>query len=329
MPALPRYAESSMKFPKVPPKGTPESAIGKKQIALGAVGVIVALSFGFAWASDASGAALAALAILPVLLAVLLLQALLIARTRILILLTLVEAAVMTAPHLSPFSKLNLAAGLCAALLLCKAGRKAAIIKNNQITVAFFEIGGHLLPAALAGIALFIGITYVQSFHFSLTEVSRETLSHFREPIEAGPKLVFGTGFSLDFTQRQLAEMLITQNPDLQKLSPTQKKAMANEGEKSLQEMMKGFGLTIGKEQTFFDGIHEVLNRQWQQASTATKLMLPVGIGLSVFYLVKLLGIVLVPLSALLGFLLYKILVWTKLATIVPEKREKEVIVFS
>jgi hypothetical protein len=307
---------------------------GGKLIAFGVVGALLAFCFGFVGASSSLQAIGASLLVLTfVLLPFLYIQVLFLANHRkMLSLLILGESTAMALPFLlASFSTLHLIAWLAVLLILWSASRTAAKAEDNELHIKFFGIGQAFFARAFIGCAIFIILTFVNSFHFSLTTISRETVFSLVKPLTPLMQLAFkSTDFSLEMTQRQTAEVLVRTQPQIQKLTGVQRKAAMDQIEKNLHNLLKEkYGIDWKSGETLLDVLHGYLSVQWTKWPTWAKVLLPVGIGLVLLSIIKFLGIILRPLSALFAFLCYKICIWTKLAVIELEKRDKEVIAFA
>lgn len=298
-----------------------------KLLGMAAAGILLACVFSFLGASLSLGTVPAVLIVLIVFLAVLPLQVFLFSSRRMAALVILVEGLMMILPFLFPFSILVLCAGLVFVLLLLKATRYAAKTMDNQLTIRFFETSRRFLPTVFTGIALFVTLTFVNSFHFSMQELSKETWTHLTKPYEM---MLRPLGFSLESaTPRQAVEwLLVMQGGDqVKNLSAAQKKAAVDALEGQLRTTMKPYGVTWTKNEKLIDIAYRLVSANWAKAPTALKVLIPVLIGLVTYVMMKYLGIVLWRLSWVLALLLYKMGFWTGFARITVEKRDKQVIV--
>lgn len=301
--------------------------VSLKLIGMAATGVLLACVFSFLGAFLSLGTVPIVLIVLIVFLAVLPLQAFFFSSRRAAAMVILAEGAMLMLPFLFPFSLLVLCAGLVFVLLLLKVTRYAAKTMDNQLTVRFWEISRRFLPTAFTGLALFVALTYVNSFHFSMRELSKETWAHLTKPSEL---MLRPLDFSLQSaTPRKAIEwFLVTQGgPQVKQLSAAQRNAAVGELEGKLRTAMKPYGATWTKDEKLIDIAYRLVSAGWPKAPTALKVLIPVLIGIVTYVAMKYLGIVLWRLSWVLALLLYKMGFWTGFARITVEKRDKQVIV--
>jgi hypothetical protein len=225
-----------------------------------------------------------------------------------------------------------LAAAFFSAFVLFANGARAAKEEvEERVKVKITKVAAHGVRSALSGISLFIAIVYIGGAMVNGTIISREAFGQFMLPANSVLGYIYpGITLANTFTDaaRAVVREQLANTPGAELLNEAQKTVLIDSG---IQELRKQLSVYLGGQIRVGDALVDILydgtmrkfselSSEWQQGIWAL-------LGALVFFSIRSVGVVVMPVVSFLASAIFRLLILTKFAERFLEPRSREFVI--
>lgn len=231
---------------------------------------------------------------------------------------------------------INVAIGALASfLILLWANYSGRLELENMLKIRFWRVSKKVLPKAIAALALFIGIVYVniggvseKEFFIPQTAFDKIVLSITDSKIIQN----FFPGFDLSLPAGELIENLaknrIEQNSQMKLLSKSAKKQLINQTAKELEKQFSDFlGIPINSKTKTSEALYQAMINKFMALPENIKVAVPFGVAALIFLTIISFILPIRWLASILAYFAYEICLALGFSVIMLEGRSREIII--
>ena len=211
-------------------------------------------------------------------------------------------------------------------------GSNAELIEvRDRLKVRVSRITKPGLKSGFTALSAFVVIAYLGGIKTDGALLSRSAFEKLVAPAEPIIALVYpGLSLSDPFEKaaRTIVEQQLAETPEAKLLSPAQISAFVGQSVGALRGELADFlGVTFSLRDTIFDILYSWMNAAFGGLSTSMQNLIWVAIGAIAFFTVRSTGLLLSLPIQFFAFLLFHVLILTKVAERFSESRSREFVV--